>query len=70
MTGTPVVALQVGAHARQAAYASGSGTATLTFSYTVAAGDLDTDGVSVAASALALNGGRISDADGRGDADP
>ena len=62
VTGTPRIALTVGAATRHAAYASGSGTAELVFSYTVAAGDEDTDGIAVGANALALNGGTIEDA--------
>ena len=61
VTGTPRIALTVGAATRHAAYASGSGTAALVFSYTVAAGDEDTDGIAVGANALALNGGTIAD---------
>ncbi len=62
VTGTPRLALTVGANTRQAAYASGSGTRDLVFAYAVAAGDADADGITVAASALALNGGTIADA--------
>ena len=62
VTGTPQVALTVGAQTRQADYASGTGTYTLTFRYTVAAADADTDGISIGASALALNSGTINDA--------
>ena len=62
VTGTPQVALTVGAAARQADYASGTGTYTLTFHYTVVAADADADGIEVGASALALNSGAINDA--------
>ncbi len=62
VTGTPQVALGVGAATRQAAYRSGSGTTELAFAYTVASGDADADGISVGALALALNGGAIADA--------
>ena len=62
VTGTPQVALTVGAQTRQADYASGTGTHTLTFRYTVVAADADTDGIEVGASALALNSGTIADA--------
>ena len=61
VTGTPQVALTVGAAAKQADYASGSGTTSLVFRYTVVAADTDANGISVAASALALNGGTIAD---------
>ncbi len=61
VTGTPQVALTVGAATKQADYASGSGTTSLVFRYTVAAADTDANGISVTASALALNGGTIAD---------
>ena len=54
--GTPYLALQVGAHARNAVYAAGDSTATaLVFSYTVVAADRD--GIAIGANALATNGG-------------
>ena len=59
VTGTPQLALTVGANTRQADYARGHGTTALVFGYTVAAADADTDGIDVGASALALNGGTI-----------
>ncbi len=62
VTGTPRVALTVGAQTRQADYVSGTGTRALTFRYTVVAADADTDGISIGASALALNSGAIADA--------
>ena len=56
--GTPYLALQVGAHARNAVYAAGDSTATaLVFSYTVVAADRDGDGIAIGANALATNGG-------------
>ena len=61
VTGSPQLALTVGANTRQAAYGSGGGTSALTFAYTVQSTDADTDGISVAATALALNGGMIRD---------
>ena len=64
VTGSPQLAVKVGAGERQAAYASGSGTAALVFSYTVAAGDADTDGIEVEQNKLALNGGTIKDTAG------
>ena len=58
--GTPYLALQVGAHARNAVYAAGDSTATaLVFSYTVVAADRDGDGIAIGANALATNGGAI-----------
>ena len=65
VTGSPQLALTVGANTRQAAYGSGSGTNALTFAYTVQPTDADTDGISVAATALALNGGSIVDSGGQ-----
>ncbi len=62
VTGTPQVALTVGAQTRQADYASGTGTRALTFRYVVVAADADADGIEVGASALALNSGTIADA--------
>ncbi len=62
VTGTPQVALTVGAQTRQAGYSSGTGTHTLAFRYTVVQADADTDGIEVGASALALNSGTIADA--------
>ena len=59
VTGTPQLALWVGAQTRQASYASGTGMDTLVFRYVVVASDEDTDGISVGASALSLNGGTI-----------
>ncbi|GAB3868491.1 hypothetical protein GCM10028824_13540 [Hymenobacter segetis] len=60
VTGTPQLALTVGATARQAAYASGTGTTALVFSYTVQSGDQDADGIALGA--LGLNGGTLRDA--------
>ena len=68
VTGTPRLALGVGAATRQASYASGTGTASLVFRYTVASGDTDADGISIAAGALTLNGGTIDEAGGTTDA--
>ena len=62
VTGTPQLALTVGAETRQADFATGTGGATLSFSYTVAADDVDENGISVAADALTLNAGEINDA--------
>ena len=59
VTGTPELALGIGAATRQASYASGSGTAELEFAYVVQATDADRDGLSVGAGALTLNGGTV-----------
>ncbi len=59
VTGTPQLALKIGAATRQANYASGTGTSALVFSYTVQAGDSDDDGIAV--TSLGLNGGTIKD---------
>ena len=67
-TGEPQVALTIGTQTRHAAF-SGWGSQTLYFNYTVQAGDRDEDGISIAANALVLNGGTITAADGRTDAD-
>ena len=67
-TGNPQVALTIGSEKRHAAFA-GWGSQTLYFDYTVQAGDRDEDGISIAANALSLNGGTITAADGKTDAD-
>ena len=64
VTGTPQLALTIGANTRQADLLSGSGTTALVFGYTVVSADHDPNGISVGASALALNGGTIRDANG------
>ncbi|MGE4242410.1 Ig-like domain-containing protein [Ramlibacter sp.] len=64
VTGTPQLALNVGADSRAASYTGGSGTTTLTFAYTVQAGDTDANGIAIAANALALNAGALRDASG------
>ncbi len=61
VTGTPQLALRVGARTRTAGYESGMDTEALVFAYEVADGDEDTDGVSVGANQLRLNGGTIKD---------
>ena len=62
VTGSPLLALSIGEHTRQARFVSGSGTLTLAFHYRVQREDFDGDGISV--SADALTGGRIEDGDG------
>ena len=66
VTGTPQLALSVGANARNADYVEGSSGATrLVFEYTVVEGDADTDGIAIAANSLTLGtGAAIVDADG------
>ena len=63
VTGTPEVALSIGANTRAAPLAAGSGTEALQFRYAVVEDDRDDDGISIAASAL--TGGVIEDAAGR-----
>ena len=62
VTGTPQLALGMGASPVPAAY--GSGTTTLVFAYEVVATDADPNGISVAANALSLNSGAIQSAAG------
>ncbi len=68
VTGTPRMALTIGARTRHAAY-SGSWGEYADFSYKVKESDRDEDGISVPANALELNGGTITAADGTTDAD-
>ena len=62
VTGTPQLALTIGAATRQANYVSGTGGDSLTFQYRVAIADADSDGIGYSSSALTLNGGRINKA--------
>ena len=62
VSGSPVLALGIGADTRSAAYSDGSGTVRLLFRYLVQDDDYDVDGISV--SANALTGGTIEDARG------
>ena len=59
VTGTPVVALAIGAATGQAVYEDGSGTGRLAFAYVVRPGDADDDGISIPANGL--TGGEITD---------
>ena len=73
VTGTPTVALTIGARSRPAMYYGASwsnseGWTALRFRYYVGAADRDADGIGIAADALSLNGGTIRDPGG-GDAD-
>ena len=62
VTGTPRLALTIGAYTRQAAFSTASDSSVF-FTYTVRATDIDADGVSIAAGALTLNDGAIRDVD-------
>ena len=59
VTGTPQLALTLGAATRFAAYASGSPGTRLAFRYTVAAGDADGDGLAIETDGLDAGGGSI-----------
>ena len=63
VTGTPQLALTIGANTRQASMRAASGS-TLSFRYPVVAADLDADGISIAAGALTLNSGTITETTG------
>ena len=65
VTGTPKLALTIGAGTRQAEYQSISGSCkcVLTFSYQVQATDMDNDGIEIATNSLSLDGGTIKLAD-------
>ena len=67
-SGSPQVALTVGAETRHATFSSWS-SHSLYFDYTVLAADRDQDGIRIAANALLLNGGTITVAGGTTDAD-
>ena len=58
VTGSPQLAIAIGATTRQASFHAASG-ARVDFRYTVQDGDHDTDGLSIGAGALALGGGTI-----------
>ncbi len=60
VSGTPRIALTIGAETRYASYLAGSGTSALVFRHTVQSGDTDNDGIEVGAT-LDLNGGTIRD---------
>ena len=70
VTGSPRLALSIGAETRPAAYSRWWGDdREAQFSYTVQEGDRDEDGISIPANALSLNGGTITADDGTTDAD-
>ena len=68
VSGTPGMALTIGAQTRYAAYSASSGEYAYLI-YTVQEDDRDEDGISIPANALILNGGAITAADGTTDAD-
>ncbi|MFO1027679.1 MAG: Hint domain-containing protein [Acetobacteraceae bacterium] len=59
VTGTPLLALDVGGVEAQASYVSGSGSSILQFVYTVVSGLDDTDGIAIPAGALSVTGASI-----------
>jgi len=59
VSGTPQLAITIGATTRQVDYFSGSGSSSLTFRYIVQAGELDTDGIEIGT--ITLNGGALRD---------
>ena len=61
VTGTPQLALTIGASTVTANYASGSNGNQLSFIYTILNGQSDTSGVSIPSNALSLNGGTLLD---------
>ncbi|NBO15965.1 MAG: hypothetical protein EBV20_12710, partial [Betaproteobacteria bacterium] len=67
VTGSPSLAIKIGATVVQANYVTvpGSDPKILTFEYTVGADLLDTDGISLDANAFSLNGGSITNASGQ-----
>ena len=64
VTGTPVIALNIGSATANATYISGTGTANLLFQYTILANDVDSNGISISTNALSLSGGSIADTRG------
>ena len=68
VSGTPGMALTIGAQTRYAAYSASSGEYAYLI-YTVQEDDRDEDGISIPANAMILNGGAITAADGTTDAD-
>ena len=64
VTGTPRLAIAVGAATRWASGSHTAGESRISFSYTAATDDKDTDGISIAAGALTLNGATIRNAKG------
>ena len=65
VSGSPQLALTIGSGVRAAAFIANQGNGQLAFRYAVEPADRDSDGISIAPDALALNGGRIRDVDGK-----
>lgn len=64
VTGSPTIALTIGAATNQATYAGGSGTTALLFTYLVASGDKATAGQFSVAGTIVLAGGTMADSAG------
>lgn len=64
-SGTPRIALTIGSITRYASYVSGTGTTALTFTYAAQPGDSDGDGIVVSSAAIDLNGGALTDLQGK-----
>ncbi len=69
VSGSPRIALQIGAHTRFATFHEYWGTSSLLFEYVVDESDRDDNGLSIAADAVDLNGGTIRDNAGNDVAD-
>jgi len=68
VTGTPLLALNIGGVLKNAEYSSGAGTTSLLFQYTVEAGDEDADGISINRDSLTLGDGTLTALDDGEDA--
>lgn len=64
VSGTPQLALKIGAASVLADYVSGSGSTALMFACTIAPGQSDADGISIDANSVRLNGATLVDAAG------
>jgi len=62
VTGTPQLALNIGAATVFADYVSGSGSTALVFDYTIQAGQNDANGIGIAAGSITFNGATFKDA--------
>lgn len=60
VTGTPLLALNIGGVLKNAEYSSGDGTTSLLFQYTVEAGDEDAVGISINRDSLTLGNGTLT----------
>ena len=65
VSGFPQLALTIGSGVHAAAFIANQGNGQLAFRYAVEPAARDSDGISIAPDALALNGGRIRDIDGK-----